>query len=420
MKIALVNYRYFISGGPERYMFNIKEVLEMNNHEVIPFSIKHNKNTPTPYDSFFLDPIGNGNETYSHEYKKNIKTILQVTGRMIYSFEAKSKFKTFLTATKPDIIYILHFQNKISCSIIDAGNEMNIPIVQRISDYGHICPSAILYRKKKGICEDCIDKGLFQAIKYKCVSDSYFASSIKAFSLTVMNQRRIKDKISAFVFPSSFTLQKYLNSGFNSDKLYQIPTFFNSNLMQDDSIICYEKFALYIGRLDEDKGVRTLIEAFIDTDYKLVLIGSSSSNFGNHILEFLKNKRHNIQFLGNLPFDQVIKYLSKCAFTICPSVIYDNLPNTILESFAYKKAVIASNIGSLKELVIENKTGMLFTTENSLELKKKCDYMFTNLEHTISLGKNANEFLNQEFSIKKHYDSLIKLFKKTINKKESL
>ena len=40
MKIILVNYRYFISGGPERYYFNIKEILEKNGHEVIPFSVK--------------------------------------------------------------------------------------------------------------------------------------------------------------------------------------------------------------------------------------------------------------------------------------------------------------------------------------------------------------------------------------------
>ena len=44
MKIALVNYRYFISGGPERYYFNIKEVLEQHGHTVVPFSIKNSRN----------------------------------------------------------------------------------------------------------------------------------------------------------------------------------------------------------------------------------------------------------------------------------------------------------------------------------------------------------------------------------------
>ena len=44
MRILLVNYRYFVSGGPEKYMFNIKKILEEAGHEVIPFSIHSNKN----------------------------------------------------------------------------------------------------------------------------------------------------------------------------------------------------------------------------------------------------------------------------------------------------------------------------------------------------------------------------------------
>ena len=59
MKIILVNYRYFFSGGPERYMFNIKQLLEDVGHEVIPFSVKHNRNAKTPYEKYFLSPIGN-------------------------------------------------------------------------------------------------------------------------------------------------------------------------------------------------------------------------------------------------------------------------------------------------------------------------------------------------------------------------
>ena len=53
MKIILVNYRYFISGGPERYYFNIKEILERNGHEVIPFSIKSSRNLPNDYEKYF-------------------------------------------------------------------------------------------------------------------------------------------------------------------------------------------------------------------------------------------------------------------------------------------------------------------------------------------------------------------------------
>ena len=40
MKILIKYYLYFISGGPEKYMFNIKKELEDNGHQVITFSVK--------------------------------------------------------------------------------------------------------------------------------------------------------------------------------------------------------------------------------------------------------------------------------------------------------------------------------------------------------------------------------------------
>ena len=73
MKIVLVNYRYFFSGGPERYMFNIKQLLEEEGHEVIPFSVKHNKNIATPYEKYFLSPVGSGDEVYFGDVAKKRK-----------------------------------------------------------------------------------------------------------------------------------------------------------------------------------------------------------------------------------------------------------------------------------------------------------------------------------------------------------
>ena len=49
MKICLVNYRYFVSSGPERYMFAVKTLLEARGHEVIPFSIRYRQNDPSPW-----------------------------------------------------------------------------------------------------------------------------------------------------------------------------------------------------------------------------------------------------------------------------------------------------------------------------------------------------------------------------------
>ena len=68
MKIILVNYHYFISSVPERYHFNIKEILERHGHEVIPFSVKSGRNLPDDYEKYFLDIVDD--EVYYAQVKK--------------------------------------------------------------------------------------------------------------------------------------------------------------------------------------------------------------------------------------------------------------------------------------------------------------------------------------------------------------
>ena len=413
MKIALVNYRYFISGGPERYMFNIKEILEQNGHQVIPFSVKHQNNVKSEYEHLFLSPIGSGTEVYFSDYKKTLRDTIKGFSRMTYSFEAKRTFKKFLKEVKPDIIYILYFQSKISCSIVDIAYQMKIPVVQRISDYSMLTPCNILYQpREKNICEKCIQNNLW-AIQKKCIYNSSVYSAVKVLALWIQKLVGTRKKISTFIFPSQFTMNKYIEGGYTPKKLAYIPTPFNHNVLRKDLEVQYNDFALYIGRVDPDKGLDTLINAFINTNHKLKIIGFSSVKGYQEKLEAkLKNKTHHIEFLGKMEFDQMQEYLSKCLFTIIPSEWYDNLPNTILEAYAFKKCIIATDIGSLSENVIHQETGLLFEYKNSKDLAQKADYLFNNPEKAIEMGEKAVKKIESLYSAKEHYTKLMEIFHK--------
>ncbi len=410
MKIILVNLRYFISGGPERYMFNIKDVLESHGHQVIPFSIKHNLNEPSAYDNYFLEPIGKGDEVYFREYKKsNFSDIVHLIGRLFYSFEAKRKLSALIREVKPDLVYVLYFENKISPSIFDAAKKFHLPLVVRISDFGMICATNHFHQKRKQeICEKCIKKDRWHLIKDKCFHDSYSYSILKYFSYLLHDLLKIQDKVDAYVIPSKFTITKYVEYGIPARKIYHIPTFFNfkSDIVQLE----YLNFALFVGRIDPEKGISTLVDAFIDTDYHLKIIGFSSSDYETQIMRYLEGKKHNITFLGRMDFNELSVYLQKCCFTILPSECYDNFPNAVLESFAYKKAVIATDIGSLKELVTHEQNGLLFKHKDSLDLKNKIEYMFANNDKAREFGENGFQKLNNEFSKEKHYEKLVSLF----------
>ena len=413
MKIILVNYRYFISGGPERYYFNIKEILEQHGHEVIPFSVKGKRNLSNNYEKYFLDIVDD--EVYFAQAKKKTpKMILKSFTRMFYSFEAKRKFRRLLKDTKPDLVYIMQMHNKISPSIVDAAKRLKIPVIHRISDFQYMCPNALFYNDKIGVCEECLKGKRWSCVKYRCVLNSPVYSAIKMAAKWLHDIMGVTKHIDAFVVPSSFTLQKFHQYGIPMYKLYHIPTFFN--LKETDPVVEYKPFVLFVGRIEKQKGLMTLVKTFVDTPYNLKIIGFSNDGYEDTLKDFLKDKQHHIEFLGRKNFNEIVPYLKTCLCTTVPSEWYDNFPNVILESFAYKKAVVATDFGSLPELVKDNETGLTFKYADTADFRDKVEYMFDNPEHARQMGENAYKTLVEDYSPEAHYGRLMRLFDKVVSR----
>lgn len=414
MKIILVNYRYFISGGPERYYFNIKEILERNGHEVFPFSIKSSRNIANDYEKYFLDIVDD--EVYFAQAKKKTpKMIFKSFTRMFYSFEAKQKMSQMIEDVKPDLVYIMQMHNKISPSIVDAAHKAGVPVIHRISDFQYMCPNALFYNDRTGVCEDCLKGHGMSCVKNKCVLNSTMYSAIKLAAKKLHDFIGITKKIDAFVVPSSFTLGKLAQYGIAKEKLNHIPTFFN--LKERNPQVTYEPFVLFVGRIEKQKGLMTLVKAFSEgkgQDINLKIIGFSNDGYIDELKDYLKDKKHNIEFLGKMSFDQIVPYLKSCVCTVVPSEWYDNFPNVILESFAYKKAVIATDFGSLPELVKSNETGLLFKYADITDLADKAEYMLSHVDEAKRMGEEAYRRVETMYSPETHYETLMKLFEKVV------
>lgn len=407
MKIALVNYRYFISGGPERYYFNIKEILERNGHTVIPFSIKGPKNFKSDYDEYFMESVDD--EEYFVNTRKTPATVLKSFSRMFYSREAYRKFSRLLNDTKPDVVYIMQYHNKISPSIIYAAKKAGVRVVHRISDFQYMCPNALFYNDRTGVCEDCLNGKLISCVKNRCIHGSALLSAIKASAKAFHDMLGTARKIDDFVVPSKFTLGKLAQFGIDPKRLHHIPTFFNGKV--DQSSLTYEPFFLYVGRVEKEKGIKTLIDAFVGTPHKLVIIGFSNNGYDEQLKKSLEGKQHNIEFTGRMDFSGIAQYLSRCLCTLVTSESYDNMPNAILEAFAYSKAVIATNFGSLPELVIDKVTGLTFPYGDVEALRQRIDYMAADPAEAMRMGREARKMLDEKFTPEVHYRSLIEILK---------
>lgn len=413
MRILLVNYRYFISGGPEKYMFNVKQMLEDHGHEVIPFSIHSNKNVKTKYSKYFVEPIGGRDATYFDEVKKTPKSIWQMISRSCYSIEVKKAIQKEIRDVEPDLVYIIHFVNKLSPSVIRGAKELGVPVVLRLSDYFLLCPR-FDFMYQKTVCEDCLTCGYVSCIKKRCVKGSLFASAIRVFSMKLHNAIKIYDDVDAFITPSEFLKNKLKENGFQNSKITCIPTFTASKTEVGEPII--GTYGLYFGRITEEKGVEAVVKAYeLLPDHKVKIMGDDTTEEAAKLKRYVEEHEiKNVEFVGFKGGAELETVIKGARFTLIPSIWYDNLPNTALESFQYSKPVIASNIGSLPELVVNGFNGYLFDPYKPEELVEKIRLLDDD-ELVQKMGLNSRNILEDRFAPQKHYDSLMEVFNNVCN-----
>lgn len=408
MRILLVNYRYFLSGGPEKYMFNIKKMLEDRGHEVIPFSVHSNKNVETEYSRYFVEPIGSRDAVYYDEYKKTPKVMWQLLTRSCYSLEVEKAIQKEIKDVKPDLVYIIHFVNKLSPSVICGAKKLGVPVVLRLSDYFLLCPRFDFLSDKK-VCEECLTQGYHRCIQKRCVKGSLAASAIRVLSMKIHNLLRVYDDVDAFITPSLFLKKKLSENGFQQGKIHCIPTFTSSKTEVGEPVV--GTYGLYFGRIAEEKGVETVVKAYENLpEYSVKIMGDDTTEEALRLKQYVKEHNlTNIEFLGFKEGRELEEIIKGARFVMIPSIWYDNLPNTALESFQYSKPVIASDIGSLPELVEDGFNGFLFDPYSPEELAGKIR-AFDDDALVSRMGANSRKRLEEKFVPAAHYQALMDVF----------
>ncbi len=414
MKVVLCNYRYFVSGGPERYMLSLMELLTNKGHHPIPFSVDYNDNIETEYSKYFVKPPADPSQVYYKDLQLTTFQKLRLARNAIYSNSAKRNLEHLINDHKPDIVQTLQIHTVMSYSLIDAAKNYGLPIVCRLSNYQLICPSENFIRDNQ-VCEEC-SKSMFYAIKYKCVQNSLQASTLRATSLWFHRFRKTFDKVNLFIVPSHFLQEKMIQNGFSKDKIVYVPSFID--VCQFKPSYESDNYIVYVGRIAKEKGVHILLKSFdnVKSNVKLLMIGNDNGPEGQEVKKLINGcKLKNVELLGYKPLPEIKEILKNAMFTVCPTICYDNSPNSIYESFAMGKPIIASRIGSIPEQIKEGQTGLLFDPGNCSDLAEKIDYLVENKSKIKSMGKEARSYVEEKHSAEVHYQKLMEVYDIVLN-----
>lgn len=415
MKILFVNWSWYATGGDWTYIENLKKLYESNGHEVIPFSTQNEKNEYTAYSDYFVKAY----DFKELNKKKNFSNGIKVLRTAIISKDAISKFDHFFKDHSDIKIAHLHnIHHYITPAIIEQLHKRNIKIIWTLHDYKIICPENSFISNGK-LCEKCITGEFYHCAINLCKKKSFLASSLASVEAYYYHRRNTYKLVDYYLCPSKFLLNKFVQFGFKKCQLVVANSCYDialvDNFMINNALASKsrdEKYVLYIGRLEEIKGVHTLIEAVIDTNIKLKIVGSGSEE---ERLKAMASGYKNIEFLGLKSKPEVFMLTMNASFVVCPSICYENLPFSVIESFLFSKPVIGAEIGGIPELVVDGKTGLLFEAGNSAHLCEKMNHLWNNEDIVEQMGKSAREHAYKMVNFSAHWNKLQIVLDKLFN-----
>lgn len=200
-----------------------------------------------------------------------------------------------------------------------------------------------------------------------------------------INKLNLVDK---FIAVSNFVKEEYQKHlRVNNEKICVLPNFYSPGTDREQSSVKIDlpdDFILFVGTFSLAKGVDILIEAYrrIKTDVKLVLIGIKHSGFN-----YQADDR--IIVLENQPHHIVMEAWRRCRFGVVPSVWPEPCPTVALEAMACGKALVASNIGSLKDIIIDGWAGFLVPPGNASTLAEAMKKLISNPNLAKEWGKRG-------------------------------
>ena len=277
-----------------------------------------------PYLLYVLKKSNFHHSVYSkHDLLDQFIEVKNYHNNINKSLISKIKFIFFLISKK----YIIHFYNNLGSSSVNKLLKF-IPY------------SNIIFHERGGAWT-AKDKDIkmykSNALKAEIILANSNASKIMLIKRFGIDERKIK----------------VIYNGFLSKDFKFVPK---------DNNRYSEKLSVgYAGRLDTFKGVNILLESAKKLPkYDFFIAGEGALG---DILKKSVNNYKNIHFLGNVK--EPLDFISKMDIIVTPS-IREPLGNIIIESGYCKKAVIASNVDGIPEIIVDGVSGILINPDKKI------------------------------------------------------
>lgn len=393
MKVLVVHNRYQQRGGEDAVVAVESQLLEAHGHTVVCYE-RHNDELRSRGP---LGPIAAGLET-------------------VWASKSFREVKALLARQKPDVVHFHNTLPLISPAAYYACAEAGVPVVQTLHNYRLLCPAATFLRDGK-VCEACLGRGVtWPGVVHGCYRGSRPATAAVAAMLAVHRAMGTwREKVDVYIALSEFARRKFIEGGLPAERIVVKPNFV---LPGPGAKHEPGEYALYVGRLSEEKGVQVLLEAWSQLRERIPLRIAGDGPMRDAIASEIKKKElKGTELLGRVAPSEIVTLMHGARFLVFPSMWFEGFPLTIAEAFACSLPVIASRLGTMAEIITDGGNGLHFSPGDAPELAARVEWAWTHAAEMEEMGRTACEEYRARYTPERNYGQLWEIYNTVIKKR---
>ncbi len=221
-------------------------------------------------------------------------------------------------------------------------------------------------------------------------------------------------EINVYLVATDFYRNKFIEGGLPESKIVKKPHFVLNNPNNGEQYSS-GNYALFIARLDPEKGVRTMLQAWKELKDIPLKIRGSGQLLGEMQGFITVHDMKHIEILEHLDNQGMDRLRKNARFLVWPSDgFYETFGLVAIECFACGIPVIASRTGVMNEIVTEGLTGLHFTPGDSTDLAGKVRWAWDHPQEMAKMGRNARREYEEKYTAEKNYNMLMDIYRDAI------
>ena len=401
MRILYCNKYDYPFSGTESYLFDLIQRMNDRGHHTALFSMEHGNSRAFSGRSYKIPYIN---------FKDPNAGILKKAGtaaHALYSTSARRAISNCISDFSPDIAHVRGIYHHLSPSILWELKSRHVPVLYHVNDFKILCPTYNLVARGES-CEACHGGEFYHVVTERCYAGPRSSAFVLAAEAYLHKWLKTYERcVDLFLAPSEFVRSKLIANGFPTGRIEILAHY---QALPESVQTTDEGYLLYFGRLSAEKGLDELLLALSRVPHIPVVIAGEGPARAR--LESLAHelKLHNVLFAGMVSGVQLETLIAGCRFSLFPSRAYETLGKSILESYAHGRPVIASDLGSRRELVQHGLTGLLYAPGDCEQFAHSIEFLFDRPDLVQRMGTAARDRVRERHDPEQHIERLVTVY----------